>query len=276
MVAGVDAVAAAMEGRFGAAIEKMPRADKLMGADPDSQFELTMTRFFYIMTLALHGDVRELAERVAEWRRDAVERGDLYTLANLSNGFAALAGLVDGDSAAARAQASDAIAIWSQRGFFTQHYYGLMAQVNFDLYEGRGESALERVAVLWPGMRSSLLTGVQFIRIAALDLRARAALAAAPTAAVPGVVRALAAASATLLDEEHAPWASAMAALIRAQLVADKDALLRAADVCERAALGGYAALARRRAGADEEWTSAEELRDPDSWMRMLVPGGAS
>jgi hypothetical protein len=276
LVAGVDAIAASMEGRFAAAVEKMPRAEQLLRAYPGTQFELATTQFFHIMALALRGEMRTLAASVTEWRREAIERGDLYTLANLSNGFSTFAWLVDGDAATARAQANETMRIWSQRGFFTQHYYGLMAQVNLDLYEGNGASALERVAELWPGMRSSMLTQVQFIRIAALDLRARAALAAAPTAASPGAVRALAAASATLLDEERATWASALAALIRAQLVGSRDALRRAANQCERAALLGRAGLARCRAGDDDDWTDSQRLRHPDAWMRMLVPGGVA
>jgi len=276
IVAGIDAIAASMEGRFAAAVEKMPLAEKLLRGHPGTQFELATTRFFHVMALAMRGEVRQLGECVGEWRREAIERGDLYTLANLSNGFANLAWLLDDDPRTARQQATETMRIWSQRGFFTQHYYGLMAQVNLDLYEGHGAAALERVAELWPGMRRSMLSGVQFIRIAALDLRARAALAAAPTAESPGAVRALAAASATLLDEERSPWAAALAAQTRAQLVGSREALVRAADQCERASLRGRAAMARRAAGVKDDWPERQGVRNPRAWVRMLVPGGVS
>src|SRR5207248_10996359 len=82
IVAGVDAIAASMEGRFAAAVDKMPRAEALLRACPGTQFELATTPVFHIMALALRGELRALVESGRLWRREAAERGDLYTLAN--------------------------------------------------------------------------------------------------------------------------------------------------------------------------------------------------
>ena len=84
-----------------------------------TQFELATTQFFHIMALALRGELRALVESGRLWRREAAERGDLYTLANLSNGYANLGWLVDGDVETARTQAIDTMRVWSQRGFYT-------------------------------------------------------------------------------------------------------------------------------------------------------------
>jgi hypothetical protein len=276
LVACVDAIAAAMEGRFGASVEKMARAEALLRASPGTQFELATSHFFHSMALALRGELTTLASSVRRWRREATERGDLYTLANLANGYANLGWLVEGDVATARAQATETMRVWSQRAFYTQHFYGVMAQANLDLYEGDGAAALRRVDELWTGLRGSLLNRVQFIRITALDLRARAALAAAPSASSPGLLRALAAASATLLEREAAAWATALAELTRAQLDGGSYAMERAAHACDAAGMPARAAIARRRAGHADRWLEEHGVRDPDAWLRLWCPGGGA
>jgi eukaryotic-like serine/threonine-protein kinase len=272
LVACIDAIAASMEGRFAAAVDKMPRAESLLRACPGSQFELATAQFFHVMALAMRGELRTLDAVVKQWRADAVDRGDLYTLANLANGYANLCWLAAGDPVTARAQATETMSRWSQRGFFTQHFYMVLALANVDLYEGDGAGALRRVEELWRGLRGSLLDGVQFLRISALDLRARAALAAARTSPAPALMRALTTASAALLEEEDAPWATALAALARAQLDRSAAALLRAADVCEHAGLLGRAAAARRAAGIADDSLDRQGVRDPQAWVRLWCP----
>jgi hypothetical protein len=101
-------------------------------------------------------------------------------------------------------------------------------------------------------------------------------LAAARSPSGPALARALAAASATLLEKEGAAWATALAELTRAQLAARPDALERAADACDQAGMPARAAIARRCAGLPDRWLEDHGVRDPEAWLRMWCPGGGA
>ena len=276
LTSGIEGIAAAMEGRFRTAAVRLSDGEALLAARPGAQFELATVQFFHVMTLSLLGRLRELGERVRLLRREAAERGDLYTLVNLSNGYAHLDWLREGDAAGAREQATASMRAWSQRGFFTQHFYALLAQVNLDLYAGDGETAYGRVMEAWAPLEDCLLLHVQFIRITALDLRARAALSAARTSRTPAPLRASAARDARLLEREGAAWATALAALVRAQLGQVADDFARAAVALDDVDLGLHAAVARYRAGLDDPWFAAEGVADRLALARCFAPGAGS
>src|SRR5262249_44292464 len=81
--------------------------------------------------------------------------------------------LFQDDPAGARAVAEDALAKWSQRGYQIQHWYGMQALAETDLYEGDASSALSRVRDAIPKMKGALLFRVEMIRALVIELRAR-------------------------------------------------------------------------------------------------------
>src|SRR5262249_23263519 len=114
--------------------------------------------------------------------------------------------------------------------FYLQHWWSLIARTEIHLYRGDAESAWNVVNNSWPALRSSLLLGVQYIRVESVYHRACAALAL-------GRGRALRQAStaAARLAREQAPWADGLAASVEAGLFAVQGDEQRAAACLARA-----------------------------------------
>jgi hypothetical protein len=223
---------------------------------------------------------------------DAEERGDLYTTVNLRIGHCTTLWLAADDVEAARRHVREAMASWSQSGFFLQHYRAMLAEANIALYVGDGEAAYQVVEHGWGALRRSFLMNVQYIRADALFVRARCALASA-SGSRHSVRIAEAARLAVKLDREAMPWTDALAALVRAGIAAargdcaDAIAQLRVAVTSAEAAdMGLHAAVARLRLGENiggregeallgeaRAWMSAQEVRLPERLMEMLAPG---
>src|SRR4051812_13070206 len=120
--------------------------------------------------------------------------------------------MAHGDAAGARRALSDAIEPWSHCGFHTQHFYDLLSQAQIDLYLGDGPAACRRITDHWPALVRSLYLRVQLYQIAALDARARSALAASAIsgAASEQLLRA-AERDARRLEREEMPWSAPLA-----------------------------------------------------------------
>jgi hypothetical protein len=181
---------------------------------------------------------------------------------------------------------------WAPQGYLAQHYYALVSRVQRDLYAGRAPTPRRRAERDWPTLEASLFMKVQFIRIEAIHLRARAALAAAALA--PGAAKneliEVAERDARALERERAPWAAALARLLRAGVAAQRQQETAAMTQLDAAAVAldtlemrGYAAAARARRGqltgdATAQAGALAALRaagapDPEALTRMLAPG---
>src|SRR5688572_33271532 len=68
---------------------------------------------------------------------------------------------------------------WSLEGFHFQHYLEMFAENQIDLYLGHWASAWRRADERWPLMKASFLLHIPFVKIEALHLKGRSALAAA-------------------------------------------------------------------------------------------------
>src|SRR5205823_1912462 len=112
-------------------------------------------------------------------------------------------------------------------------------------YRGDGASALRRMVTGWPAFRRSMLLRVQYARVTLLDLRGRAAVAAARAAAPSerGPLLAEAERAAARLATTSAAWAVPLADTIRAGV-----AVLRGDDatVIVRRAIAGYEVADKR------------------------------
>ncbi|HEX6837027.1 MAG TPA: hypothetical protein VF334_10670, partial [Polyangia bacterium] len=265
LVAAVEGIAEAMAGDFRAGARRMEAAEPLLRAHA-SRWDRLDVEYLHLMTLTLLGELGEVERRVARLVDEARTTDDLSLLVNVRVGFPPLARLAHDDVADARRDAEEAMRRWSQRGFHRQHWSALFAAASFDLYEGKGEAAWQRLLRAWGPLRRALLLRSQPVRVAARFVRARAAVATGRTRQ--------AARDAALLEQEGVGWATAFAALVRASLDPSPPAFERAAELCAAAGLALHAAVARRRAGVDDPYWRQQSVADPDGFVRCLAPGG--
>jgi hypothetical protein len=246
---------------------------------------------FSIWAASFLGKMADLRRRQSARLTFAEERGDLYTTVSLRIGHSNAVWLAADDVESARRHVSEAMACWSQRDYFLQQYRAMLAEANIELYVGAGQRAYERVLRDWRALRRSFLLHIQYVRADAHFLRARCALASraiAPDARLADAMR-----LARKLDRERMGWTAPLAALVWAGVAAaqgDRDVcvarLREAISAAEAADMLLHAAAARLRLGlllggeignrhASEarEWMTAQEIRAPERFAAMLVPG---
>jgi len=168
-------------------------------------------------------------------------------------------------------------------GFTVQHYHLLLGLVQTELYRGDGPAAWATLQAQWPSLVSALVMRAQYIRLDALHLRARAALAAAAAGQDPPAMSRIAEDMARRIARAGAPWAAPLAPLIRAQIAlltgrpGAAELLEHAAGGLDAAAMKMYAAAARRRlaeirGGETGDWMLSQKVKCPERVTRMLAP----
>jgi eukaryotic-like serine/threonine-protein kinase len=258
-------------------------------------WELATGNLLRSYSLARLGELTELSKNVTQFLQEAEQRGDLYGSTVLRMGEPNLIWLAMDLPEEARSECEEGIRHWSQRGFHQQHVDFSYAMTQIDLYVGDGAAALARVTGVWPQLEKSFTLRLDVARIVNLDLRGRAALAAA--AAASGTARkgflAEARRMVKALQKERASWAQPCATTIRAALAhLDGDDTAAAALLAEAAAafdeheMRMHASVARARRGAlvageagasDREsarvWMQAQAVANPEKFVRVLAPG---
>jgi hypothetical protein len=260
-------------GEWDEASERLQGAEALFRACTGVHWELASTSHFRFASLQWAGRVDELRRLVPAYLRDADERHDAYGATSVRAYNGHFLALLEGDPRAATACAREAEKTWSSSRFDVQTYNVLVADVQIDLYEGRGRRAVERLQAAWGRMRRSLLLGVQTVRVEMTSLRARARLAAHAEDKQPAHTRD-AAACVKRLAREGVPYASAWAAAYGALLAGDDAAMAAAAKAFDGANMRVVAAACRHRAG-DEEGTEALRkagVRDPERLASVYFP----
>jgi hypothetical protein len=249
-------------GRFGEGLPHFLAAEKgFRERCRDVAYELDSIKLFTLWSRFYLGQIEEILEQLPRAMADADSRGDVSAVANLGTRVSQLCALADDDPERARKETETALASWSQRGFYAQHWYAMYAHAQIDLYTG--QPALPRVMASWPALDKSLLLRVQFIHAEALHLRARCALQAGD--------RALAKKDARAILKMKAEWATPLAELILAALENSTEIMDRAIAGLEKAGLAVYVEAARRvRSGSFDAWAG---IRNPEKMARTLVPG---
>ncbi len=257
-------------------------------------WELATGNLLRSYSLARLGELTELSKNVTAFLQEAEQRGDLYGSTVLRMGEPNLIWLAMDLPDEARSECEEGIRRWSQRGFHQQHVDFSYAMTQIDLYVGDGAAAFARVSGVWPQLEKSFTLRLDVARIVNIDLRGRAAIAAA-AAAEPHRKSLLADAERTVraLDKERAACARPGAAMLRAALAhlgGDDEAaakhLENAAALYDEHEMRMHAAVARGRRGAllagdagraDREasaaWMSAQAVANPEKFMRVLAPG---
>jgi tetratricopeptide (TPR) repeat protein len=292
----MDGVIGHLTGEFGRSRERLEAADKVLTQQcAGAVWELDTARQFLMEDLYYLGDLISFQRLIASGLRQATDRGSLYAATNFRTGLANFVWLMRDDPARSRLETDEAIQRWSRRGFHVQHWYNLIAMVQTELYLGQGSTAYGLIRDGWPELRRSGVFHIQHTRIAALHLRARAALAAAQQSSGRERARYLTAARRliAILQRQPDAWAGALALLAGSGLAA----LQGHADVTKRTLVAAVRALqqnnmwllahAARVAGrkyfadgpadltAEDAmtWMSERGILNPTAIGRVLAPG---
>ncbi|MFH0902917.1 MAG: serine/threonine-protein kinase PknK, partial [Pseudomonadota bacterium] len=295
LVGVAKGMAACLEGRYEDALTFTGEAatilrDRCVG----TTWELFNAEMYRLLALTYLGRLRELRDRAMRSRHEAVGRGDVYALTNLSARILHTVHLVEGNPAIARQESLSAMQRWSRDGMHLQHYFGLFSQTEINLFVGDDAAALELVKESRARLERSLLLRIEHTRLEYLFLRARAYLASAQRQRQRPAAR-------KLLQEVRSDarrlaacsgWAMPLAELLLGGVAAvtnDREQasrhLARALDGFERRCMALHAAVAKRRlaeisSGEDgkrlvaeaDSYFASQGVRDSESMARMMAP----
>ncbi len=292
LVSLITGIAAFQASRWRTAREQLSAAEATLRDNCTGvTWELTSNHVFHLNATYYVGRHAELQLRVPRLLKEAQSRGDRYATTDLRLSHLNSVWLAQDDVEAAREAAREAMSHLSPRGYLDQHFYGLMAETNIDLYANDGPTAYQRVIDQWPAIKKAMMLRIQCIRVVALQMRANAALVAAES----GDSDLLDAAKrdAVALANEDMEWATAFAAAIQAAVSAARGIseeavkLLASAQAhFTTAEMPLFAAACSRHIGAildgdegramirrTDDAMAAQNIRHPERFAHMLVPG---
>jgi hypothetical protein len=274
-------------GAAAGAAETVPR---LRAQVVSSVFWVNNTRLFGLVAQRYASGHAEQLVRYQEYLRDAEARGDLYMATSLRRVCNFLWLVIDRPD---EARLDLERTTWTPPGlgFHLQHWYEMWARAEIALYEDRAAAEL---ASLRPGFRAlggSLLLRVEVMRVMALWLRGRLAIAAHDESPAPGLLRE-AAQCARRLARVRADYARGAALGLQAAVqhargdAAAAAALLgRAAQAADAANAPLAAACARFQQGtllgdgghglvaAAAAWMREQGIVDPARLAAVSAPG---
>ena len=256
-------------------------------------WELDTTHIYSLRGLFYLGEIREICERLPPLLRDARARDDRFAETSLATRHGYVVRLAADDPLAATAELREAIAGWSDRAFYMQHYYALVSECDVALYVGRPAEALRVLDARLGALRASRLLRVHHLRIEWRHLHARAALALAAEGSDREKHLAAALEDVRRIERERVEWGDALASLIRAgiaSIAGDAGEAVERLTAAERgfdaADMGLYAAVARFRRGevqgatdgrrleeSARSWMGSQQIANPQGFARMLAPG---
>lgn len=215
-----EGVAAFLVGEWARAASLCERAEELLLENPiGMMWELATARNFWVSSRTYLGDIPVLARRVPALMKDARERGNQYFWTQLRIRGIILS-LARDEPNRGGAEVDEAIAGWSTSTYFIQHFNGMHARVQVDLYQNEARSAWRRIEASWRPLRQSLLLRVQMLRVEAMFLRGRAALLCAATGHERESMLEDAERSAKDIDRQRLMWTAPLASLLRASCAA--------------------------------------------------------
>lgn len=256
-------------------------------------WELAIAQRFMLSSLLFQGELAEVSRRVPLPLSTALDQGNLFAATDLRTRMN-LVWLAADDPNRARAEVIEALKAWPHEGFHLQHYSSLLALVQIELYTGDAEVAWKHIQGQWPALENSMLLRIQVLRLEAMHLQARAALATA--VADKHVARQrlrVAETMARRIAKERMPWSDPFVALIRAAIAHSRRDSTAArtllSDAIERFDLADmhlYAMAARRRLGQltngergaelqreVDRWMAEQKIHQPQRMTQMLAPG---
>lgn len=257
-------------------------------------WELDTVHHFRVLALLGLGRLGDLFDELPHLLSRSRDRGDLYLEIHLLHWVESFRYLVADRPAAAREVLQETLHKWSYEGFHYQHFGHLHAEVQVALYCGRGEEAWELVNSRWRDLTRSMIQRIEMVLVQSLDLRARAALAAAAVYGdANGRERLLLQAEKDSLSIERcgSSWALGLARLLRAgvhtlhgQRAQAQEHLEVAITAFEVEQMTLHSAVARRRrmelyGGPEAELVRSDEVlrgfgvEVPERFVAVLAPG---
>jgi len=255
-------------------------------------WELTIANRFMLSALLFRGEIAEVSRRVPFLLSAALEQGNLFAATDLRTRMN-FVWLAPDDPTRARAEVIEALKSWPHEGFHLQHYLSMQALGQIEMYTGDTEVAYRHIQGQWKALEQSMLFRIQILRIDAMHLLARAALASAAGSNDKAQRLRIAERLAHKIAKEHIAWSSAFVTVIRAAVAWQRGEASKATDLLtealqrfDSADLALYAAATRRRLGEtvggergreliDEAnaWMRKQKLKNPMAMTRMLAPG---
>jgi hypothetical protein len=238
------------------------------------------------------GEIGEVSRRVPTLLSAALEQGNVFAATDLRTRLN-LIWLAADDPDRARAETIEALKAWPHEGFHLQHYSAMLALAQIELYTEDTEVVWKHLQGQWKALEDSLLLRIQVLRIEAMHLQARAALATAENSKERTLRLKIAETMAKRIASENAAWATPFASLVRAGIASRYGDKERAAKLLSEAAINFksqdmelYAAASRRRLGEmvggdhgyqlmteTTAWMASQRIKNPDAMTRMLAPG---
>lgn len=249
------AATAWFRGRFAEAVSSSEAAFELFSSlGRSASYEIAVSHLWGLHSLGMTGNLRKLAQRTNDVRRDALERGDIFCERNAVLGQGVLVRLASDEPELALQRAEAAMQVPPPE-FAVHNYHFLVTRAYVEWYLGRPERAWQHVVDAWPGVVSGFFDKLACARDELLHLRAHAAVALAAnlgrrdTAPAPkgrrldrnGLLK-LAAGDASAIASHRLPQCAPFAALIRASLARVNGDAATARDELGRAARGFDAA----------------------------------
>ena len=254
-------------------------------------WELTVANRYRLSALLHMGQIAEVSRRVPALLSAALEQGNLFGAMDLRTRLN-LIWLAADDPDKARAEVIEALKSWPHEGFHLQHYVSLHALAQIELYTGDAEVAWKHVEGQWPDMENSLLLRIPAVRVEALMLRARTALATNGGGRDAAKLR-MAEKMAKTIAKVDMSWSKPFSTLLIATIAHQRGEAAQALALLsetiqsfERAEMLLHAAAVRRRLGEklrDERgsqlvaqanaWMSGQKIKNPEAMTRMLAPG---
>ena len=208
-------------GEFAEAQRHSVEAAEILRNTAGLVFERTSNELYALWSMYYMGEAGELARRVPRQLRDAEDRGDRYTLTNLSTGLCQLAWLVRDDLAGAEAASEQAMQAWSHRAYHLQHYWQLIGRLQAALYAGDADQVWAIYQEGWPGYQKSLFPRIEIVANEADSFAGRAQLAASRTTGADAAARLKMADKIGARMEKRGPaYGTALGTLLRAGVAA--------------------------------------------------------
>jgi tetratricopeptide (TPR) repeat protein len=254
-------------------------------------WELTIAHRFMLSSLMFLGEMVEVSRRVPQLLATALEQGNLFAATDLRTRMNPI-WLAADDPDQARAEVISALTTWPRKGFHLQHYSSLVALAQIELYTGDYEVAWRHIEGQIRPLEKSMLLRIQGLRIEAMYLRARLALASAAGQKRERRLQ-IAEQLAKRITREQMAWSNPLALMIHAGLAHRRGDDSRAVALLSQAMEGFtaadmalYAATAQRRLGEikggdggaelvreADEWMDRQQIKNPAAVANLMAPG---
>jgi serine/threonine protein kinase/tetratricopeptide (TPR) repeat protein len=250
-------------------------------------WELTIANRYKLSALLHMGELAEVSRRVPALLSAAIEQGNLFGAMDLRTRLN-LIWLAADDPDKARAEVIEALKSWPHEGFHLQHYVALHALAQIEIYTGDFEVGWKHIEGQWQAMEDSMLLRIPAVRVEAMQLRARAALATSDE----GKLR-LAEKMARKIEKVEMSWSKPFATLIRAAVAHQRGEAVKTVTLLaetikssDDADMRLHAAAARRCLGQitggqkgqrliaeADAWMVEQKIKNPEAMARMLATG---